>query len=124
MSVCGNAEARLGFEQSEVGLPCTPEAGRGSKAEMRMADPQESRFSIQARLRTNLSKARNRYQQVKRRFDIGVESARSIGPNQPDGTHSLLNVTEEYNYRQAEYRKAIDQFCDFIIRGKSPAEGD
>lgn len=80
----------------------------------------DSTLWVGEQLRADLTEARRRYELAKKRFDIAVEDARNRGLNQPDGSHSLLNVSRDYHYCLAEYRKALDQFCEFTLHGKIP----
>ncbi len=72
------------------------------------------------RLRQELNVARARYDLVSAEFHRATDLARSTGLETVDGAFALRQAGKDFNGAFREYRKALDRFYDFVLRGLSP----
>jgi hypothetical protein len=78
------------------------------------------REAIEARLRENLEAARSKHDLAKKESAELEKLARGIGLDHADGAFAPYKATSIHNAALREYRKALEQFCDFILHGRVP----
>jgi hypothetical protein len=77
---------------------------------------------IELRLRSELDEARANYESANREYDVAAAHARELGLHTGDGAYALHQASRQQIAATAAYSKAVDRFCDYILRSQLPED--
>jgi hypothetical protein len=80
--------------------------------------------TLELRLKTALDASRERLERSKREFDQATANTQDFRLFNRDGSQARKKASHRLALATRDYREALKQWCDFVLRGKTPRKSE